>query len=78
MRYLIAIICAIVVAGLAANFIGSPLASWAVARMSFESPVAADDMHGWIYLGTMAAGLVLGGGLGWGLGTRIKDEELDI
>ena len=78
MRYVVAILCALVGAGLAATLIGPPLAGWAVDHMTFVSPVAADDMHGWIYLGSMAAGLVLGWVLGWALGSRIKEEELDI
>jgi len=78
MRYGVAIICAIIGAGLAATLLGSPLASWAVSNMSFNSPVAADDMHGWIYLGSMAAGVILGWMLGWAIGGRLKEEELDI
>ncbi len=78
MRYVVAIVCAIVGAGIAATLLGGPLASWAVSNMSFVSPVAADDMHGWIYLGSMAGGLVFGWILGWALGGRIKTEDLDI
>lgn len=78
MRYGVAIICAILGAGIAAGLVGAPLASWVVSNMSFESPVGADDMHGWIYLGSIATGLVLGWALGWMIGGRFGEEELDI
>ena len=78
MRYGLAIIGALIGAALAGAVIGAPLASWVVEQMTFNSPVGADDMHGWIYLASIVIGLLVGWAAGWSLGGRLREEELDI
>ena len=67
MRYVVAMVFAIIGFGLAAVFLGSQVADWVLARQGFESPDDADNMHMMVYLGTNAAGLVVGWLVGWAL-----------
>ena len=72
MRYLIAMICGVAVAVLFTLFVSSPLASWIVARQTFESPDAVNDLHAFLFLATNLAGLVAGWTFGWWLGGRFE------
>lgn len=78
MRYFMAIFGALVGAGLIAFFVGIPVADWAVSQQRFQNPIQADDMHMWVYLGCMLAGLIGGWMLGWGVGTRFENDDLDL
>ena len=78
MRYLFAILGAILGAGLVAFFVGSPVADWAVTKQNFGDPIEVDRMHMWIFLATMLAGLLSGWALGWGIGGRFEAEEPDV
>jgi len=78
MRYLFAILGAVLGTGLVAFYVGVPVADWAVAKQSFGNPIEADDMHMWVYLGSMLCGLIAGWALGWGLGARFEGSEPDV
>lgn len=68
MRYTIAMIFAVAIAGVFTLFVGSPVASWAVDKMAFDNPDQVGDMHSLIFMGTNFLGLLIGWGLGWAIG----------
>lgn len=70
MRYIVAMIVAVLFAALAAVFLSSHVADWVVAHQTFESPDGADSMHMAAYMATNIAGLIVGWLLGWGLTVR--------
>ncbi len=72
MRYLIAMITAIVFAGAATFFISSPIASAVVRSMTFESPDAVANLHAAVFMLVNAIALVAGFAVGWGLGAKFK------
>jgi len=65
MRYVVAMVFAVIGAGLAAVYLSSQVADWVVLRMAFESPDGADSMHMAVYMVSNVAGLVLGWLVGW-------------
>jgi hypothetical protein len=65
MRYVVAMVFAVIGTGLASFFMSSEIANWAVNHMSFESPDDADSMHMLVYMGGNVAGLIVGWLVGW-------------
>ena len=65
MRYLVAMVFAVIGAGLTAVLLSSQVADWVVIRMAFESPDGADSMHMAVYMASNVAGLIIGWLLGW-------------
>jgi membrane associated rhomboid family serine protease len=68
MRYLIAMVFAVIGAGLAAVFLSSQVADWVVSHQSFDSPDDADSMHMAVYMASNVGGLIIGWLLGWIIG----------
>ena len=72
MRYVIAMLFAVVGAGLAAVFISPHVTTWVLSHMTFESPDDAATMDMLAYMGSNVAGLIVGWLAGWtiaGLGS---------
>lgn len=67
MRYLIAIIFAIVSAAAATVFVSSPVATWVVNQFVFESPDEVADLHAIVFMGVNLLSLAIGWGIGWRL-----------
>jgi len=65
MRYVIAMVFAIIGAGLAAVFVSPHVATWVVGHMTFESPDDASTMDMLSYMGSNVAGLIIGWLAGW-------------
>ena len=65
MRYVVAMVFALIVAALATVFLGSSVADWVVAQNSFESSDDAENLHMLVFVGTIAAGLLVGWLVGW-------------
>jgi cytochrome bd-type quinol oxidase subunit 2 len=65
MRYVVAMVFAVIAAALAAVFLSSQVADWVVARQTFESPDEADTMHMLAYMGSNVAALIVGWLVGW-------------
>jgi hypothetical protein len=65
MRYVVAMVFAIVVAGAAAVFLSSQVADWVVAHQRFESSDDAENLHMLTFIGTNVAALLLGWLVGW-------------
>lgn len=72
MRYLIAMVVAVLFAGAATFLISSPIASAVVRSMTFESPDSVANMHAFVFMTVNAAALVTGFVVGWGLGVKFK------
>lgn len=68
MRYLIAIIFAIVGAAIAMKFASGPVADWAALQMKFESSDDAENVNQMAYLGVNFVGLIVGWTIGWAIG----------
>lgn len=68
MRYVVAMVFALIGAVLAAVFIGSAAADWIVAHQSFDSSDDAENLHMLSFIGTLVAGLIVGWLLGWVVG----------
>ena len=65
MRYVVAMVFAIIVAGLAAVFLSSSVADWVVAHETFESSDDADNLHMLTFIGTNVVALLVGWLVGW-------------
>jgi hypothetical protein len=72
MRYLIAIVSAIVFAALAMVFVSSPVASFVARQFTFNSPDTADSLHMAVFLAANFSALVIGFLVGWALGPRTR------
>lgn len=68
MRYVVAMVFALIVAALATLFLGSSVADWVVAHTSFESPDDADNLHMLAFIGTNVVALLIGWMVGWVIG----------
>ncbi len=68
MRFIVAIVFALIGGALAALFMGSPAADWVVAHQSFESSDDAENLHMLTYVGSLVGGLLIGWLIGWVIG----------
>jgi len=68
MRYVVAMVCALIGAAIAAVFLGSSVADWVVAHQSFDSSDDAENLHMLTFIGTIAGGLIIGWLAGWVIG----------
>lgn len=68
MRYLIAMITAVILALIATLFISGGVANWVVGRMTFDNPDQVADLHSLVFMGTNIAALLLGWVIGWAIG----------
>jgi Sec-independent protein secretion pathway component TatC len=74
MRYLIAIIVAVIFAGAATVFASSPIASWVVRQFTFESPDAVANLHAAVFMLSNLAALVVGFLVGWAIGSPFRER----
>lgn len=71
MRYVVAMVVAVIGAALAAVFVSSQVADWVVAQQTFESPDGADSMHMLAYMASNVAGLIIGWTAGWAISSPL-------
>ena len=74
MRYVVAMLFAIVVALLTTVYVSSPVASWVVSTQAFESPDEVSNLHDAVFMGVNLAGLVIGWAIGWAVGGRFGER----
>jgi len=65
MRYIVAMVFAVIGALLATVFLSSSVADWVVAHRSFESSDDAENLHMLVFLASNVAGLIAGWLVGW-------------
>ena len=65
MRYLVAMVFAVIGAGLAMIFVSSHVADWVVARQTFESSDDAETMNMLAFMASNVIGLIIGWLVGW-------------
>jgi len=75
MRYLIAMIFAIVCAAATTVFVSSPVATWVVDQQVFESPDEVADLHMLVFMGVNLVGLAIGWTIGWWLGNFERPQN---
>jgi len=73
MRYLVAIIFAIVGAALAMHFLSGPVANWAALQFKFESSDEAENVNQLAFMIVNLAGLIIGWTIGWAIGTPFRE-----
>jgi vancomycin permeability regulator SanA len=71
MRYLIAMLVAIVIAALVTVFVSPQLASMAIARYTFDSPDEVGNLEDGVFMMTSLAALLVGWVVGWLIGGRM-------
>ena len=71
MRYVYAMIGAIVLALLATVFLGMPVANWVVNQYEFDSPDTVADLHSAAFMGCNLVALIVGWVIGWVIGGRL-------
>ena len=71
MRYVIAMLVAVVVTVLVTLFVSPQLASMAVARYSFDSPDEVGNLEDGVYMLSNLAALLIGWVIGWFIGGRL-------
>ena len=78
MRYLFAIVFALLVALAAVLYVSSPIATWIVAQFSYDSPDAVADLHSTAFMGVNVLALIAGWMIGWVIGGFLEREEPPI
>jgi hypothetical protein len=74
MRYVIAMLVAIVVTLLVTVFVSPQLASLAVSRFSFDSPDEVGNLEDGVYMLSNLAALLIGWTIGWFIGGRLVSK----
>lgn len=72
MRYLVAIIFAIVGAALAMHFLSGPVADWAALQLKYESSDEAENVNQLAFMVVNLAGLIVGWTIGWIIGGPLR------
>ena len=75
MRYLIAMLGAVVVAAIATVFVSTPVANWVVRQFEFDSPDSVANLHAAAFMLSNLAALIVGWGLGWVSGGRYAEVD---
>lgn len=75
MRYLIAILFAIVGAAIAFVFLSGPVANWASLQMKFDSSDDAEMVNQMAFMAVNFLGLLVGWTLGWALGAGFGGKD---
>jgi len=76
MRYVIAMLVAIVVTLLVTVFVSPQLASLAVSRLSFDSPDEVGNLEDGVYMLSNLAALLIGWTIGWFIGGRLVSKPV--
>jgi hypothetical protein len=78
MRYVIAMLVAIVVTLLVTVFVSPQLASMAVDRFSFDSPDEVGNLEDGVYMLSNLAALLIGWAIGWVIGGRLVSKPAPL
>ena len=72
MRYLVAMIFAATFAAVTTVFLATPVASWVVDKMKFDSPDQVADLHSALFMGVNLLAMLIGWTIGWALGSSLS------
>lgn len=75
MRYVIAMVFAVIGAGLMMMFVSSDVASTIVAGRRFDNPDDVADLHAALFMALNVVGLIVGWALGWMFGSIVVPPE---
>ncbi len=75
MRYVIAMVFAVIGAGLMMMFVSSDVASTIVAGRRFDNPDDVADLHAALFMALNVVGLIVGWALGWMFGSILVPPE---
>lgn len=75
MRYVIAMVFAVIGAGLMMMFVSSDVASSIVAGRRFDNPDDVADLHAALFMALNVVGLIVGWALGWMFGSIVVPPE---
>jgi hypothetical protein len=75
MRYVIAMVFAVIGAALMMMFVSSDVASTIVAGRRFDNPDDVADLHAALFMALNVVGLVVGWALGWMFGSIVVTPE---
>ena len=75
MRYLVAMLFALIGAALAAVFVSSPVADWVTAHQTFDSSDEAENLNMLTFIGTNIVGLIVGWLVGWTIGASLDRDN---
>lgn len=78
MRYVIAMVFAIVVAFAAMMLLSSHLADWYVDHRTFEDSDTVADAHAIVFMVSNFLALLVGWGIGWAVGGAVVKPEKPI
>jgi hypothetical protein len=75
MRYLVAMIVAVVTALIATMFVSSSIANRAVDMFTFDNPDQVADLHTLVFMGVNLLALLLGWLVGWMIGAGFAGDD---
>ncbi len=75
MRFLVAMITAVVFALIATVYLSSPIASWLVDKFTFDNPDQVADLHSAVFMGVNLAAMLVGWVVGWLIGGGLSRER---
>ena len=77
MRYVIAMIVAIITTMLAMNYLSGPVSNWIALQMHYDSSDSAETVNQMAFMGTNLVGLMVGWTIGWALGAPFSNDDDD-
>lgn len=75
MRYLVAMVVAMLAALAATLFVSGPLSSFVVSMFTFDSPDQVSNLEDAVFLATSTAALIAGFIVGSSIGGRFDDDD---
>ncbi len=78
MRYVVAMIFAIVCAVLATITVSSPIATWVTAHFRYDNPDSVADVHSLVFMAANITALLIGWLIGWLIAGAFERPEPEI
>ncbi|MEQ1696556.1 MAG: hypothetical protein ABL901_12010 [Hyphomicrobiaceae bacterium] len=75
MRYVIAMVFAVIGAALTMMFVSSDVATMIVAERRFDNPDDVADLHSAVFMALNVIGLIVGWAMGWMFGSIVVPPE---
>lgn len=77
MRYVIAMIFAIITTVLAMKFFSGPVSNWIAVQQYYESSDSAETVNQLAFMATNLVGLIIGWTIGWAVGKPFAAKDDD-